>query len=87
MFYQNVAVVALFVLSLTLRVESTPSLRIDRTHHEHEFLGIGGLSGGGATSVLATAYPKDQRDEIFDILFKPQFGASLQIIKVEIDDS
>lgn len=84
MFSHFVAVVALLVLSLTSRAASTPSLRIDRAHHEHEFLGIGGLSGGGATSLLAAAYPKDQQDEIFDILFKPQFGASLQIIKVEI---
>eukprot|EP00759_Apiculatamorpha_spiralis_P041702 PhF_6_TR40219/c0_g1_i1/m.59754/K01202/GALC; galactosylceramidase len=48
------------------------------------FNGIGGLSGGGATSVFLPSYPKQQRDEILDYLFKPNFGASLQILKVEI---
>jgi galactosylceramidase len=48
------------------------------------FDGIGGLSGGGATSVLLPAYPEPQRSTVLDLLFKPNFGASLQILKVEI---
>ena len=48
------------------------------------FDGIGGLSGGGATSKLLVNYPKEQRDQILDYLFKPGFGAALQILKVEI---
>ena len=48
------------------------------------FDGIGGLSGGGATSVLLPDYPQPQRDEILDLLFKPQHGASLHMLKVEI---
>jgi hypothetical protein len=48
------------------------------------YLGIGGLSGGGATSVFLPSYPQPQRDEILDFLFKPGFGASLQLLKVEI---
>ena len=48
------------------------------------FHGIGGLSGGGATSVLLRDYPEPQRSQILDYLFKPNFGASLQILKVEI---
>ncbi|CAL1528206.1 unnamed protein product [Lymnaea stagnalis] len=48
------------------------------------FDGIGGLSGGGATSKLLVNYPLQQRNEILDYLFKPKFGASLQILKVEI---
>jgi galactosylceramidase len=47
------------------------------------FDGIGGLSGG-ATSKLLVSYPESQRNEILDYLFKPNFGASLQILKVEI---
>lgn len=46
--------------------------------------GIGGLSGGGATSVLLPSYPEPARSDILDFLFKPNFGASLQILKVEI---
>jgi len=48
------------------------------------FHGIGGLSGGGATSVLLRDYPEPQRSQILDLLFKPNFGASLHILKVEI---
>ncbi|XP_071090485.1 galactocerebrosidase-like isoform X1 [Haliotis cracherodii] len=48
------------------------------------FDGIGAISGGGATSKLLVGYPDKQRNEILDYLFKPNFGASFQIIKVEI---
>jgi hypothetical protein len=48
--------------------------------------GIGGLSGGGGTSRLLWDYPAQQRDEILDYLFKPNYGASVQILKVEIGD-
>ncbi|XP_045189116.2 galactocerebrosidase-like isoform X2 [Mercenaria mercenaria] len=48
------------------------------------FDGIGGLSGGGATSKLLPGYPEHLRDQILDYLFKPNFGASLHILKVEI---
>ncbi|XP_065845893.1 galactocerebrosidase-like [Oscarella lobularis] len=48
------------------------------------FDGIGGLSGGGATSRLLPNYPEQQLNQILDYLFKPMFGASLQILKVEI---
>eukprot|EP00035_Acanthoeca_spectabilis_P015476 m.309082 g.309082 ORF g.309082 m.309082 type:complete len:229 (-) comp16369_c0_seq59:7333-8019(-) len=48
------------------------------------FDGVGGLSGGGATSKLLPSYPAEQRAQILDLLFKPQFGASLDILKVEI---
>ncbi|KAJ7990875.1 hypothetical protein DPEC_G00291440 [Dallia pectoralis] len=48
------------------------------------FDGIGGLSGGGATSRLLVNYAEPYRSQILDYLFKPQFGASLHILKVEI---
>ncbi|XP_069884515.1 galactocerebrosidase isoform X1 [Dipodomys merriami] len=49
-----------------------------------EFDGIGAISGGGATSRLLVSYPEPFRSEILDYLFKPNFGASLHILKVEI---
>ena len=49
-----------------------------------QFDGIGALSGGGATSKLLVNYPEKYRNEILDYLFKPNFGASLHILKVEI---
>ncbi|KAK3782633.1 hypothetical protein RRG08_015208 [Elysia crispata] len=56
----------------------------DASGYGRRFDGIGGLSGGGATSKLLITYPEKQRSEILDFLFKPNFGASLQILKVEI---
>ena len=49
----------------------------------HRFDGIGGLSAGSSSKLLVN-YPLNLRNEILDYLFKPNFGASLQIIKVEI---
>jgi Glycosyl hydrolase family 59/Secretion system C-terminal sorting domain/Glycosyl hydrolase family 59 central domain len=50
------------------------------------FDGAGGLSGGGGTSRLLWDYPAQQRNEILDYLFKPNYGANVQILKVEIGD-
>ncbi|KAK7903998.1 hypothetical protein WMY93_016605 [Mugilogobius chulae] len=48
------------------------------------FDGIGGLSGGGATTRLLVNYDEPYRSQILDYLFKPNFGAYLHILKVEI---
>ncbi|XP_030308226.1 LOW QUALITY PROTEIN: galactocerebrosidase [Calypte anna] len=49
-----------------------------------QFDGIGAVSGGGATSRLLVNYQEPYRSQILDYLFKPNFGASLHILKVEI---
>ena len=48
------------------------------------FGGIGAISGGGGNTRLLTDYPATQQQQILDYLFKPGYGASLQILKVEI---
>src|SRR5438477_10576964 len=48
------------------------------------FNGIGAISGGGGNSRLLADYPAAQQSQIYDYLFKPDYGASLQIFKVEI---
>jgi len=48
------------------------------------FDGLGAISGGGGNSRLLIDYPEPNRSEILDYLFKPNYGASLQILKVEI---
>ena len=58
----------------TYAVSATPLGRV--------FDGIGGLSGGGATSRLLPDYVEEQRSQILDYLFTPGFGASLHILKV-----
>ena len=48
------------------------------------FDGIGAISGGGGNSRLLIDYPEPERSQILDYLFKPGYGADLQILKVEI---
>ncbi|SCF27355.1 RICIN domain-containing protein [Micromonospora mirobrigensis] len=46
--------------------------------------GVGAISGGGGNSRLLYDYPEPQRSQILDYLFKPGYGASVQIMKVEV---
>jgi len=62
------------------------NILIDSIGTGRAFDGVGGLSGGGGTSRLLWDYPAQQRNEILDYLFKPNYGASMQILKVEIGD-
>ena len=75
---------ALFAASLCAAAAQSTYTIDDSAGPAKTFHGIGGLSGGGATSVLLPSYAEPQRSEILDFLFKPNFGASLQILKVEI---
>uniref|UniRef100_A0A3B3DSA9 Galactocerebrosidase n=1 Tax=Oryzias melastigma TaxID=30732 RepID=A0A3B3DSA9_ORYME len=78
---------AVFVSALlgSLRSSSADSYVLsDDKGLGRDFDGIGGLSGGGATSRLLVNYPEPYRSQILDYLFKPNFGASLHILKVEI---
>jgi galactosylceramidase len=59
-------------------------LVVDKNGIADKYWGLGGLSGGGATSRLTIDYKEPQRSQLLDILFKPNFGASLQVLKVEI---
>ena len=55
-----------------------------RAEQARVYDGVGALSGGGATSKLLFSYAPKERAEILDLLFKPQWGASMDILKVEI---
>lgn len=59
-------------------------IKIEANDTGRVFEGIGAASGGGAVSRLLINYPEPQRSEILDYLFKPNYGASLQLLKVEI---
>jgi O-glycosyl hydrolase len=48
------------------------------------FDGVGAISGGGGNSRLLIDYPEPQRSQLLDYLFKPGYGAAMQILKVEI---
>jgi hypothetical protein len=59
-------------------------ITIDGSKHGAVFGGIGAVSGGGGNSRLLIDYPPAQQQQILDYLFKPGYGASLQILKLEI---
>jgi hypothetical protein len=60
------------------------SIAVDGASEGRRYDGVGAISGGGGTSRLLFDYPAAQQSEILDYLFKPNFGANLQILKVEI---
>jgi len=57
---------------------------INGAHPGPVFQGIGAISGGGGNSRLLIDYPPRERAQILDYLFSPHFGASLQMLKLEI---
>ncbi len=65
-------------------VASEQVISLDPTSGGRLYEGMGAISGGGGTSRLLVDYPADERNEILDYLFEPQYGASLDILKVEI---
>lgn len=56
---------------------------LDGASAGRRFDGIGALSAG-ASSRLLIDYPEPYRSQVLDYLFKPNYGASLQHLKVEI---
>ena len=74
----------IFVLSTNLMTLSGQTITINGTEAGKQFDGIGAVSGGGATSVLLKDYPEPQRSQILDLLFKPNFGASITALLVEV---
>ncbi len=60
------------------------SITLDGSEPGTPFQGVGAISGGGGNSRLLIDYPAKQRQQILDYLFKPGYGASLQILKLEI---
>jgi hypothetical protein len=60
------------------------TITVDGSSPGRNFDGVGAVSGGGATSRLLIDYPEPQRGQVLDYLFKPDYGAGLQLLKVEI---
>ena len=60
------------------------TIAVDGASEGRTYDGIGAISGGGATSRLLLDYPRAERAEVLDYLFKPGYGASLEMLKVEI---
>ncbi|MFJ8623263.1 ricin-type beta-trefoil lectin domain protein [Kitasatospora sp. NPDC093550] len=63
----------------------TPTaITVDGTKPGLTFDGVGAISGGGGNSRLLVDYPEPQRSQLLDYLFKPGYGAALQVLKLEI---
>ena len=71
-------------LSAQPAAAATTAITINGTQGGRTFDGIGAISGGGGNTRLLTDYPAAQQQQILDYLFKPGYGADLQILKVEI---
>ncbi len=63
---------------------ASTAISIDGSHPGLTFDGVGAISGGGGNSRLLIDYPEPQRGQLLDYLFKPGYGASLQLLKIEI---
>ena len=48
------------------------------------FDGVGAILGGGGNARYLEDYPAARRAQILDYMFKPGYGASLQVLKLEI---
>lgn len=66
-----------------LDAQSPKDVVLDGQSVGRTFDGIGAVSAG-ASSRLLIDYPEPYRSQILDYLFKPNYGASLQHLKVEI---
>lgn len=62
----------------------TQTVRITNLQQGKRFDGIGAVNGGVATSVLLKDYPEPQRSQILDLVYKPQFGASVNAMLADI---
>jgi hypothetical protein len=62
----------------------TTSITVNGDGGGHTYDGVGAVLGGGGTARYLEDYPRAQRTQILDYLFKPDYGAALQLLKLEI---
>ncbi len=74
---------ALRDVGLAPKLHST-TITINGTKPGRTYYGVGAISGGGGTARLLIDYPEPERSQILDYLFKPGYGADVQVLKMEI---
>ena len=79
-----VAAGCLVAVLATPALAQTTTISINGASAGLTFGGVGAISGGGGNTRLLTDYPATEQSQILDYLFKPDYGANLQILKVEI---
>jgi hypothetical protein len=62
----------------------TTVITVDGNGGSRVYGGVGAILGGGGNARYLEDYPPAQRAQILDYLFKPGYGASLQLLKLEI---
>jgi len=72
------------VATVATPAQAATSITINGASGGRTFDGVGAISGGGGNSRLLIDYPEPERSQILDYLFKPGYGASVQILKIEI---
>jgi O-glycosyl hydrolase len=80
----SVATVSVAVTVASPASAATTSVNINGGIVGRTFDGVGAISGGGGNSRLLIDYPPAQRSQILDYLFKPNYGAAVQLLKLEI---
>ncbi len=68
----------------TTPVIATTTINVHGDGGDKTYQGTGAILGGGGNARYLMDYPASQRNQILDYLFKPGYGASLQILKLEI---
>jgi O-glycosyl hydrolase len=84
-----IPVLALVVASVgfgvaTAQAATSTTITVNGSGGGRTFDGVGAISGGGGNSRLLIDYPEPQRSQLLDYLFKPGYGAAVQILKIEI---
>lgn len=80
------AVVALIAAGFSVPVAqaAATAVTIDGRGAGRVLDGVGAVSGGGGNSRLLFDYPEPQRTQILDYMFRPNYGAAVQLLKVEV---
>ena len=60
------------------------SITVNGSGGNRVYDGVGAVLGGGGNARYLMDYPQPERSQILDYLFKPGYGASLQVLKLEI---
>jgi hypothetical protein len=80
-----IGVVAIGMALTSFSFASTPTdITISGKASGPEFYGVGAISGGGGNSRYLIDYPEPEQSQILDYLFKPGYGANLEMLKLEI---
>src|SRR4051812_8938043 len=74
---------AAYVITAASASAATTTININGGIVGRAFDGVGAISGGGGNSRLLIDYPEPQRSQILDYLFKPNYGAAVQLLKLE----